>query len=333
MSLKNKKFRLFWVVLLASFIAAAFINNCLSAREKSPDSTITLKLKVLSESKSIGAKDITEIQRLIDAGADVNVINKNGATTLYMIVEAGQTEIVKILLEANADVNKATNGGKTPLWKASEEGHAEIVKLLLDANADVNKADTTEGVTPLLVASQGGHAEVVKLLLGANADVNKTETKYGGITPLFMALAKDHTKIIKLLLEAGADVNVKVGIDGKEYTALSFPKIRNYTRKKVKIIMNITELSYSLAPLDVFGVLFGIPFCGAIGGVIIARYERKAFGMWAFRGAVLLPFTSLVGAHVSRFFQRGLGGAIPGLIIGVLIGLIALVVFIVESNK
>ena len=86
MSLKSKKFRFSWVVLLVS-IVLAFSGNVLHAQEQSPNSTVTIKLKVISE--SMDASDINEIRRLIEAGADVNVINKNNSTPLCVASEHG----------------------------------------------------------------------------------------------------------------------------------------------------------------------------------------------------------------------------------------------------
>ena len=128
MSLKSKKFKVFWIVMLTSIVTAVFIYNGFSVQEQSPNSKVTIKLKVLSE--SIKFDDISEIRKLIEAGANVNVINKYGATPLYVASSAGHTEVVKLLLEAGADVNKGMTDIFTPLFIASSNGHTGIVKLL-----------------------------------------------------------------------------------------------------------------------------------------------------------------------------------------------------------
>ena len=225
MSIKSNKFRNFWVVIYVSIITAVFIDDCLSAQEQSPNSTVTIKLKVLSE--SMDTDDIPEIRKLIDAGADVNVINKDGSTPLLIALLNRQTEIVKLLLKAGADVNKASHYGLTPLHSASASGQIEVVKLLLAAKADVNKAPHN-GPTPLHLASVSGKIEVVKLLLAAKADVNKTA--HNGITPLYVASENGQTEVVKLLLESGADVNVKIEKGGKENTALNVAKTKSHSR-------------------------------------------------------------------------------------------------------
>ena len=91
----------------------------------------TARLKTISESREAG--DLAEIGRLIEAGANVNVINRLDVTPLMIASGYGHTEVVKLLLEAGADVNaKASIAGKdyTPLSVAKLGGHIRIVVLL-----------------------------------------------------------------------------------------------------------------------------------------------------------------------------------------------------------
>ena len=78
-------------------------------------------------------------------------------------MEGAHKKIVKALLKAHADVNRVNGNEMTPLYLASREGHVEIVKTLLKARADVNRADK-HGVTPLYLASKERHTEIGKAL-------------------------------------------------------------------------------------------------------------------------------------------------------------------------
>ena len=180
------------VVLVSLFVM------CICSCATPPNATIALK--TLSESMAL--EDIGKIQNAIEAGADVNVRNKYGVTSLYAASLEGHAEIVKLLVAANADVNAADTDGVTPLWIASQVGHTKTVKLLITAKANVNVTRKTDGVTPLLKASQNGHFEIVNLLVAANADVNVADID--GVTPLLIASQKGHVEIVKLLLIAGA---------------------------------------------------------------------------------------------------------------------------------
>jgi ankyrin repeat protein len=49
---------------------------------------------------------------MIDAGANLNVQDKNGNTPLHNAARFGNEEIADILIEAGADVNILNNAGK-----------------------------------------------------------------------------------------------------------------------------------------------------------------------------------------------------------------------------
>ncbi len=154
MSVKSGNGKRFGVAMLV-LVVTGLCGSAASAQEKA---TATEQLKALSTKMldKMDEADMAGVRELIDAGADVNVRNKYGATPLQMASQNGHTEIVKLLLAAKADVNAAHTNGLTPLWMASQNGHTEIVKLLLAAQADANAAKTN-GETPLWMASWKCH--------------------------------------------------------------------------------------------------------------------------------------------------------------------------------
>ena len=52
---------------------------------------------------------------LVGAGADKNLVSKNGYTALIAASRKGHIEVVRMLLVAGADRNVANNNGTTPL--------------------------------------------------------------------------------------------------------------------------------------------------------------------------------------------------------------------------
>ena len=72
---------------------------------------------------------------LIDAGADINIEDKDGWTALIWASQCGHTETAKALIDAGADINIEDRQGWTALMWASHYGHTETVKLLIDAGA------------------------------------------------------------------------------------------------------------------------------------------------------------------------------------------------------
>jgi ankyrin repeat protein len=102
------------------------------------------------------------IRLLLDYGVDINARTSFSWTPLYVAVDHGTLEAVRLLLERGA--NPLISDGSTPLHKASYTGRLEVVHLLLEHGADV-KVEDKRGRTALQVAEEGRKDEVVKLLL------------------------------------------------------------------------------------------------------------------------------------------------------------------------
>lgn len=144
---------------------------------------------------------------LIDAGADVNYLDKDGNYPLFSAINSAYgveegfktgggihitpyvIESIKLLIAAGANVNARDEHGNTPLHQASISFRGftdlpEIIRILLDAGAKVD-ARNNDGKTPLMVAAGNNAAENAEALIAAGADVNAKDK--GGHTPLYYA--------------------------------------------------------------------------------------------------------------------------------------------------
>ena len=108
------------------------------------------------------AADSSIVQALVDAGADVNAVNKFGQTPLRYTVNTfsyyGDIETIKILLNAGADQNLLFHRGGTYLHQFFWVYHfddAEILQVIIDATEDINALDDN-GKTALDVAISRG---------------------------------------------------------------------------------------------------------------------------------------------------------------------------------
>nr|XP_022308755.1 uncharacterized protein LOC111114647 isoform X2 [Crassostrea virginica] len=144
-------------------------------------------------------------QLLLFNGAKVNLCDKNVVSPLWIACYNGHERTAKLLLVNGADINLCNNGGRTPLWVACCYGHESIAKLLLVNGADMNLCNK-KGTSPLWVACLNGHESTAKLLLVNGAEVNLCNKK--GTSPLLAACSNGHENTAKLLLINDAIVNL-----------------------------------------------------------------------------------------------------------------------------
>jgi ankyrin repeat protein len=164
---------------------------------------------------------IAAARALADAGADLNLVDPDGATALVFATINGHFDLARMLVEKGADPNVADSQGMAALYAAVDmstldetvgrpnpKPHAsidaaELVRVMLKHGANPNltlkapvlerihnDGDTNlgEGATPLMRAAKDADVPVMRALLDAGADVN-LRTKVGK-TPLMFAASR-----------------------------------------------------------------------------------------------------------------------------------------------
>jgi ankyrin repeat protein len=149
-------------------------------------------------------RDIAEVRRLVQSGADVKAAQADGATALHWAAYHGDVSLALLLLEADADVAAANRNGSTPMWLAASQGDAPMIEALLDSGADANEP-LPLGRRPLMLAARSGRVDAVRVLLDHGADANAKEDARG-TTALMQAADQGHADVIAVLIEHGADV-------------------------------------------------------------------------------------------------------------------------------
>ena len=148
--------------------------------------------------------DLVEV--LVEAGADVTAANEAGFTPLHNAAIMRGKEVVEVLLGAGADVNAVDMFGITPLHKASMSGKVKVVQALIEAGANVHAANKVDS-SPLHEASKSGKVEVVQALIEAGANVHAADKE--GNAPLHFASVHGAVEAVQALVQAGADVHAK----------------------------------------------------------------------------------------------------------------------------
>lgn len=162
---------------------------------------------------SICDSNCTELQRLIDNGADVNQIfedyaNISTKSILHIACEKGKIDCVKILLENNAIVNIRDKWGMTPIRYCLSTDYDDIAVVLIQKDPEAVDSQDKYGKSVLHAAVEDGSEKFVRLLVRMGADVNIT-TDFG-VTPLMTLMSSKNTDnyflLMNILIDAGADV-------------------------------------------------------------------------------------------------------------------------------
>ena len=190
-----------------------------------------------------------KVEELLNLGEDVNAVDGNGKTPLYVAVEKDDPEIAKLLLSWEAHL--AAPGGRDGwniLHVAAAAGSGEMVGLLLGLGSAIDPRGyyqwnplhdevrrnyprlegqlqriTSEaskhgrdgevfGWTPLHLAVAAGNKDIVELLLDRGSDI-EARTSPSASTPLHLAImaaeSPDTMEVVKLLLDRGASIEAR----------------------------------------------------------------------------------------------------------------------------
>ena len=110
-----------------------------------------------------GNEDI--VRFLLRQGADPNIHSQNGYNVypLHASVGSGFDGISKMLIEAGAEVNVLQTSRISPLHLAAQTGNIDLIILLLENGASVEVRNEM-GKTPSDLAEERGHTEIANIL-------------------------------------------------------------------------------------------------------------------------------------------------------------------------
>ena len=147
-----------------------------------------------SASETSGVPDVATV-RAVQWG-------ENERALLHAAGSADETQVDE-LLNRGADPNGARADGQTPLLKAAAWGHATVVQQLLAAGAAVDHTNRC-GCSSLMLATQNGHATVLQILVDAGADpmLRGTGGPYLNLTACDIAEQRGDADCATLLREA-----------------------------------------------------------------------------------------------------------------------------------
>lgn len=175
--------------------------------------------KVIALCKAIESNDLAEMERLVQAGADVNAQGKDKMTPLLWAFPDDHLPRFKWLLEHGANPNVivesdfgtrgSISAGESVTHMACETEFAGYFDAVFDHGGDPNVRRTGPSgrdATPLysvITTGFGNRREKVKRLIAAGADMNALSD--GSTPPMEAAGWFTQNDLVLIMLEAGAD--------------------------------------------------------------------------------------------------------------------------------
>jgi ankyrin repeat protein len=176
--------------------------------------------------------DLEIIQLLIDNGADVNTINKDGESLLMIIVKSNfenKYKATKLLIENGADIHFCNQNKNSILMEVFEDTKYDFPILPHEFYTVWDKLPSED---------------IVELLL--NHGININHTNHLGMTALMKFSFENNDRLVKILLDHGADTNISTSLIAKNLTTNQeikdmFDNITNHNPQRlVQILKNFT---------------------------------------------------------------------------------------------
>ncbi|XP_018649437.1 putative death associated protein kinase [Schistosoma mansoni] len=226
------------------------------------------------------------VDYIIDVGPNLlKFVDKNGNTPLHLACLTNQSNVALSLCNAGATLEVRNKDRKTPLLCAVITSSESCVRVLLLAGARVDITDE-EGNTALHLAAIQGDYLIVKLLSKAVSNVDIFNTSE--FTPLHLAAKHGHLRTVRYLILAGADPS----ITSREKCTAWIEQLRQGTHRMPRIKLKLfgsslvgkTQLTHSLytGPISAYlkkKLTTVSDFAGLTGEVITNEYT-----LWDFSG-------------------------------------------------
>jgi ankyrin repeat protein len=200
-------------------------------------------------------QDWKTARRLLDAGAAVDLADKNGFTPAMAAAMHGELEMFQLLLarSTNLQPEKPCAGGQDLVSFALDGGHLEIIKTV-EQHLPMMADWTTSTRRALSRALQAGKNDEIRLLLSKNSTPPTPEGKR--VPFLAYAIASSNVYLFNTLLNCGADPNtVLPSRCDKDFLALLPNGLRSYIEedRSVTVLMlasGLGQVDYLKALID-----------------------------------------------------------------------------------
>jgi ankyrin repeat protein len=200
-------------------------------------------------------QDWKTARRLLDAGAAVDLADKNGFTPVMAAAMHGDFDMFGLLLARSANLQPEKPGpdGQDLLSFSLDGGHPEIIKTV-EQRLPMMSVWTSSTRRALSRALQAGKKDEIRLLLSKNSEPPTPEGK--NVPFLAYAIASSNVSLFNTLLNCGADPNtVLPSRCDKDFLALLPKGLRSYIEDDHNVTMlmlasGLGQVDYLRALID-----------------------------------------------------------------------------------
>ena len=180
----NKKYFLTPIIVLIALCGGE--NADVTENNESVETTVSLSVEepTIDLITAVIDDDLETVNQHIAYGSDLNIQDETFSNTpLNFAGIYGLTDIANALIDAGADLNLINDDNFTPLCNAAAWGHTSVVTILLDAGADLSAKcfETQIGVSvSLSIAIGAPYSDYIKSLYvdhGEKYNIPYDETK------------------------------------------------------------------------------------------------------------------------------------------------------------
>ncbi|AXI46952.1 hypothetical protein C1J03_13535 [Sulfitobacter sp. SK012] len=155
--------------------------------------------------------DVDEINRLIAAGADVDIRDRSQRTPAHVAAFASHDDALTALANGGADMNALENRVYDVLTIAAVADDPEMVSLAMELGNAPDLITSVYDGTALIAAAHLGHHDVVARLVAGGAPLDHINNL--AWTALIEAVVlgdggSDHIRTVLILVDAGADKSI-----------------------------------------------------------------------------------------------------------------------------
>jgi uncharacterized protein len=199
--MKNLVYALAGVV--AALVSVAFLSGCASPSERlsAPTAGVDVRKydKEWFDAARAGRWDIT--QALLQAHFPIDATTPQGYTALILAAYDEQPDMLHRLIAAGANPCLGDRNGNTALMGALYKGEADIARALMDTSCDINQTNNA-GETALAFAALFGRFDLLPELVKKGADPNHTDAR--GNTAMEIVVAQGNQAAVRVLRQVGS---------------------------------------------------------------------------------------------------------------------------------